>query len=90
MVVDREKEIEEFVPEPYWVIRAILDFEDIEIKANATELLKKALKNKKEKVMIGTGSMTDPYIPLENKRKYHCDLSLTVVQNQQNLTPLFR
>ena len=42
-------------------------FEDIEVKANATELLKKALKNKKEKVMIGTGSMTDPYIPLENK-----------------------
>ena len=42
-------------------------FEDIEIKANATELLKKALKNKKEKVMIGTGSMTDPYIPLEKK-----------------------
>jgi DNA repair photolyase len=42
-------------------------FEDIEIKENATELLKKALKNKKEKVMIGTGSMTDPYIPLEKK-----------------------
>ena len=42
-------------------------FEDIEVKANATELLKKALKNKKEKVMIGTGSMTDPYIPLERK-----------------------
>ena len=42
-------------------------FEDIEIKANATELLKKALKSKKEKVMIGTGAMTDPYIPLEKK-----------------------
>lgn len=42
-------------------------FEDIEIKANGPELLKKALKNKKEKVMIGTGSMTDPYIPLEKK-----------------------
>ena len=32
ILVDREKEIKEFVPEPYWVIRAILDFEDIEIK----------------------------------------------------------
>ena len=32
ILVDREKEIDEFVPEPYWVIRAILDFEDIEIK----------------------------------------------------------
>ena len=42
-------------------------FEDIEIKANGPELLKKALKNKKEKVMVGTGSMTDPYIALEKK-----------------------
>lgn len=42
-------------------------FEDIEIKANGPELLQKALKSKKEKVMIGTGSMTDPYIPLERK-----------------------
>ncbi|WP_295621153.1 radical SAM protein [uncultured Methanobrevibacter sp.] len=42
-------------------------FEDIEVKANGPELLKKALKFKKEKVMIGTGSMTDPYIPLEKK-----------------------
>ena len=32
ILVNREKEIREFVPEPYWVIRAILDFEDIEIK----------------------------------------------------------
>ena len=32
ILVDREKEIREFVPEPYWVIKAILDFEDIEIK----------------------------------------------------------
>lgn len=42
-------------------------FEDIEIKANGPELLKKALRSKKEKVMIGTGAMTDPYIPLERK-----------------------
>ena len=32
ILVKREKEIREFVPEPYWIIRAILDFEDIEIK----------------------------------------------------------
>ena len=32
ILVKREKEIREFIPEPYWVIRAILDFEDIEIK----------------------------------------------------------
>lgn len=41
------------------------DFEDIEIKENAVELLENALKHKRKKCMIGTGSMTDPYIPLE-------------------------
>lgn len=41
------------------------DFEDIEIKENAIELLEKALKSKRKKCMIGTGAMTDPYIPLE-------------------------
>lgn len=42
------------------------EFEDIEVKQNSLELLKKALKSKKEKCMIGTGSMTDPYIPIES------------------------
>lgn len=41
------------------------DFEDIEIKKNAVELLESALKKKRQKCMIGTGSMTDPYIQLE-------------------------
>lgn len=41
------------------------DFEDIEIKENAISLLENALKRKRKKCMIGTGSMTDPYIPLE-------------------------
>lgn len=40
-------------------------FEDIEVKANAIELLEHALIHKRKKCMIGTGSMTDPYIPLE-------------------------
>lgn len=43
------------------------DFEDIEIKENAIELLENALKQKRKKCMLGTGSMTDPYIPLESK-----------------------
>ena len=43
------------------------NFEDIEIKSNAIDLLEKALKNKRKKCMIGMGSMTDPYIPLENE-----------------------
>lgn len=41
------------------------DFEDIEIKENAIDLLEYALKHKRKKCMIGTGAMTDPYIPLE-------------------------
>lgn len=46
------------------------DFEDIEVKENAIELLKQALKHKRKKCMIGTGSMTDPYIPLEMELEY--------------------
>ena len=46
------------------------DFEDIEVKENSLRLLKKALQKKKEKVMIGTGSMSDPYIPLERDLNY--------------------
>lgn len=47
------------------------DFEDIEVKINAPALLERALKSKKKKCMIGTGAMSDPYIPLE------LDLGLT-------------
>lgn len=46
------------------------DFEDIEIKENALELLESALKHKRKKCMIGTGAMTDPYIPLEMKLEH--------------------
>lgn len=41
------------------------EFEDIEVKANAIELLEAALRRKRAKCMLSTGSMTDPYIPLE-------------------------
>ncbi len=43
------------------------DFEDIEIKSNAIELLEDILKRKRKKCMIGTGSMSDSYIHLEEK-----------------------
>lgn len=46
------------------------DFEDIEIKENAIELLEASLRSKRKKCMIGTGSMTDPYIPLEMKLEH--------------------
>lgn len=42
-------------------------FEDIEVKENAIELLEGTLKRKRKKCMIGTGAMTDSYIPLELK-----------------------
>lgn len=45
------------------------DFEDIEVKQNAPFLLEKALKSKRRKCMIGTGAMSDPYIPLERELK---------------------
>ncbi len=43
------------------------EFEDIEVKENAIELLEDALKRRRRKCMIGTGSMTDPYIPPETE-----------------------
>lgn len=42
-------------------------FEDIEVKENAPELLEQALRKKRKKCMIGTGAMSDPYIPLEKE-----------------------
>lgn len=42
-------------------------FEDVEVKENAVELLENALLHKRKKCMIGCGSMTDPYIPIEMK-----------------------
>lgn len=43
------------------------DFEDIEVKSNAVVLLENVLSKKRKKCMIGTGSMSDPYIHLEEK-----------------------
>ncbi len=43
------------------------DFEDIEVKQNAPELLEEALRKKRKRSMIGTGSMCDPYIPIEKE-----------------------
>src|SRR5574344_535039 len=50
------------------------EFEDIEVKENAVELLEKALRNKRKKCMIGTGSMSDPYLHIEEKLRLtrHC------------------
>lgn len=43
------------------------DFEDIEVKENAPELLEKALHAKRRRCMIGTGAMCDPYLHAERE-----------------------
>ncbi len=43
------------------------DFEDIEVKQNAPELLERALRSKRKKCMIGTGAMCDPYMHCEEE-----------------------
>ena len=63
------------------------DFEDVEIKSNAPVLLEDALRRKRNKCMVGTGAMSDPYIPipenlaniracLEIINKYGCGLAI--------------
>lgn len=46
------------------------DFEDIEVKTGAPEMLEAELMKKRGRRMIGTGSMCDPYIPLEKELLY--------------------
>ncbi len=46
------------------------DFEDIEVKTGAPEQLESELLRKRSRGMVGTGSMCDPYIPLEKELQY--------------------
>lgn len=43
------------------------DFEDVEVKRNAPQILEAQLRRKRKLCMIGTGSMSDPYLPLERQ-----------------------
>ncbi len=45
----------------------IENFNDIQVKINAIELLQKELPSKRVKGTIGTGAMSDPYTPIEKK-----------------------
>lgn len=45
------------------------DFEDVEVKQNAPQLLEKALITKRKLCMIGTGAMCDPYMHCEKELK---------------------
>ncbi|MCL2153446.1 MAG: radical SAM protein [Oscillospiraceae bacterium] len=42
-------------------------FEDIEVKRDAARILEQQIKRKREPCMISTGSMCDPYIPIEEE-----------------------
>ncbi len=48
------------------------DFEDIEVKQNAPQLLEKTLRSRRKKCMIGTGAMSDPYM--------HCEMELELTR----------
>ena len=43
------------------------DFEDIEVKRDASLILESQLRRKQKPCMIGTGAMSDPYIQLESE-----------------------
>ncbi len=43
------------------------DFEDIEVKQNAPQLLENVLRSKRQRCMINTGSMCDPYMHCEQE-----------------------
>ncbi|MCL1882203.1 MAG: radical SAM protein [Defluviitaleaceae bacterium] len=45
------------------------DFENIEVKRNAAEILEKQLRQRRTPCMISTGAMGDPYIHLEEELK---------------------
>jgi DNA repair photolyase len=47
----------------------IENFADVIVKTNAIDLLKKELPRKRVKGTIGTGAMSDPYLPLEAARR---------------------
>jgi DNA repair photolyase len=47
-------------------------FEDVEVKQNAPQLLEAALRTKRKQCMIGTGSMSDPYM--------HCERELRITR----------
>lgn len=55
---------------------------DIRIKENALDLLNKELKSKRIKGTVGTGSMNDPYMPVE--RKYEITRNALKIINKYN------
>ena len=68
-------------------------FEDVEVKQNAVELLEDALRRRRAPCMVGTGSMTDPYLPLilessesENRAKAEAEGFRFVDKNSKKMS----
>ncbi|HBY08138.1 MAG TPA: radical SAM protein [Chloroflexi bacterium] len=60
----------------------IENFADIQVKVNAVDLLADALPRKRVRGTIGTGSMNDPYMPVEQKYKLTRRALEVIAQNQ--------
>lgn len=56
------------------------DISKVSVKTNALELLRKELASKKQKGTIGTGSMNDPYMPLEKETEL-CRRALQIIRD---------
>jgi len=66
----------------------IENFADVIVKVNAIDLLKKELPRKRVKGTIGTGSMSDPYLPLEATRRLTAQALEVIAENQYPLHAL--
>jgi DNA repair photolyase len=60
----------------------IENFGDILVKANAIDLLRKELPRKRVKGTVGTGSMNDPYMPLEAERRLTAQALAVIAENR--------
>jgi DNA repair photolyase len=60
----------------------IENFADIHIKANAIDLLADALPRKRVRGTIGTGSMNDPYMPIERQHNLTGRALAVIAENQ--------
>lgn len=60
----------------------IENFADIQVKANAIDLLAEALPRKRVRGTIGTGSMNDPYMPVELKYNLTKRALAVIAKNQ--------
>ena len=59
----------------------IVDISQLKVKKNALELLGKEISSKKQKGTVGTGSMNDPYMPVEKELEI-CRGALKIIRDK--------